>query len=395
MSATWSAEAHVLSTKAARKPITIRAYLPEPIANRDYLLDAQLASQLSTAEHECAKLESQRDQLGLDGIARQLLRSESVASSRIEGYLISSRRLARAAVSEMRDQNAQTVLGNVAAVAAALDLAARPEAFTLRTFVSIHKLLFAGTADEKLAGRIRTTQNWIGGSASSPAGAEFIPPPAGALEELLVDLAAFCNRTDLPPVLQAAIAHAQFETIHPFMDGNGRAGRALIPMLLRRRGTIAQAIPPISLFLANRSSRYVQGLTNYRLGYADDWFEFFALAATDAAAAASVLAKSIRELQGDWLELAGRPRAGSAARKLIQTLPEHPILSLGSAMEITGASDEACRRALNSLERSGVLNERTAGKRNRIWESVGLFALFDEFERENSDRGRAPAASRQ
>lgn len=394
VSVKWSTDARVVSTKAGRKPVTVDAYVPDGIANREYLLDSSLVSLLSAAELECQRLDVQRDQIGLDGIARQLLRSESVASSRIEGYLISSRRLARAAVSDQRDLNAQTVLGNVAAVAEALELADAPGPFTRETFIAIHRLLFADTVDAKLAGRVRETQNWIGGDASSPTNAEFIPPPAAEVDELLDDLAAFCSRIDMPPVLQAAVAHAQFETIHPFMDGNGRVGRALIPMILRRRGTVGSAIPPISLFLVGRSSRYIQGLTNYRFGNANDWVNFFAMATGDAAAAVSELAESVRDLQKSWREKAGRPRAGSSAQKLIDALPEHPILTLSSAMEITGASNEACRLALNSLETAGVLKERTAGKRNRVWESAGIFALLDAFERDNSAPGHAPAASR-
>ncbi len=394
VSVKWEPDAQFLGGRSTRKPITVDAYIPGEIAEREYLLGSSLAGALNAAEFECGRLEAQRDQIGLNGVARQLMRSESVASSRIEGYNISNRRLARAAVSTRHDLNAQTVLGNVAAVDEALKLANSDQPFTRQTLVSIHKLLFENTVDESIAGEIRHQQNWIGGEASSPANADFVPPPPAAVEGLLDDLATFCNRTDLPSVLQAAVAHAQFETIHPFMDGNGRTGRALIQMILVRRGTISGAIPPISLFLAARASRYVRGLTNYRLGRADDWFEFFAMATNDAALSASNLAKSVRDLQTEWLAMAGQPRAGSSARKLIDALPTHPVLTLATAMEITGASDEACRQALNLLEAAGVLDETTAGKRNRVWESIGLFALLDEFERDNSAPGRAPAATR-
>jgi Fic family protein len=111
------------------------------------------------------------------------------------------------------------------------------------------------------AGVIRDRQNWIGGEASSPANADSIPPPHTEVDGLLTDLAAFCERSALSPVLQAAIAHAQFETIHPFWDGNGRVGRALIHVVLRRRGLVERFLYAVSLVLAPNTDAYVKGLT--------------------------------------------------------------------------------------------------------------------------------------
>jgi Fic family protein len=208
---------------------------------------------------------------------------------------------------------------------------------------------------------------------------------------LLEDLAAFCNRDDLPPVLQAAVAHAQYETIHPFMDGNGRAGRALIGMILIRRGVANDVLPPISLILAGDADSYVRGLTSYRYTSGNDWIDFFSGALIHATNSSELLAQQVAELKERWLEAAGRPRARSAPRRLIEAIPTHPVLTLVTAQSITGLSDEACRRALNRLEQSGVLRETTAGKRNRVWESVGLFDLLDRLEREAGDGRRAPA----
>lgn len=378
----WSPRGSSIGSKRSRKPVTIESYLPGLIAKRDYVLNSELTASIVSAESACNALASLGELVGLDTVARQLLCAESVASSRIEGYVVSNRQLARAAVSGAHDQNALTVLGNVAAVTAAIELADKK--ITRKTFTTIHRQLFEGTSQSGIAGDIRTSQNWIGGNATTPVDAEFVPPPADHVGVLLDDLARFCNRTDLPAVLQAAIAHAQFETIHPFADGNGRVGRALVPTILRRRQTIADAIPPISLFLAAAAKQYIQGLINYRDSPADDWFIFFAETAERAARETRSLAASVSTLQEEWRQAAGRPRVDSAASKLINALPTHPVLTLATAIEVTGASDEACRNALNSLEVAGVLNETTAGKRNRVWESVGLFALLDEFESSNS-----------
>lgn len=221
-----------------------------------------------------------------------------------------------------------------------------------------------------------------------------MPPPPEEVRALLEDLAAFCERDDLPPILQAAVGHVQYETIHPFMDGNGRAGRALIGMVLIRRRVCHRALPPISLVLASQTDRYVRGLRAYRYGDGSDWFELFAWAVSRAAAASEELAERVGELKRHWAERAGGPRARSAAAALIEALPAHPVLTFRTAQAITERSGEACRRALNALEGAEVLKETTAARRNRVWESVGLFDLLDTLEREAGDSLRAPAPTR-
>lgn len=390
----WSPDLSALGSRAARRRRTFQAYVPEPVADRDWQVSSTLAEALVRGERACTVLEAHTAEVGLDTVARQLLRAESVASSRIEGLVLSNRRLAKASVVPEHDVTARSVLGNVAAVRRAYEWAAGDEPFALTTFTEIHRILFERTPDEPLGGEIRRRQNWIGGDASSPVNADFVPPPAEDVERLVTDLAELCNRTDLPPILQAAIAHAHFETIHPFMDGNGRTGRALIGMLLIRRAVCREVVPPVSLVLAGRSDRYVKGLTSYRLADPADWFEFFAGAVTAAATSAEHLAAAVGELQDRWLEQAGSPRAGSAPRRLIDGLPSHPVLTLGAAVEVTGLSDEACRLALNRLADAGVLRETTAGRRNRVWESVGLFDLLDTMERDLGDPSRSPAETR-
>jgi len=380
-----------LGGRRARTPGRYRAYVPEEIQDRDFALDSGLAAALTEAEQLCRELQSQAASVGLDTVARQLLRSEAVASSKIEGLVLSHRRLAKAAAVPAHDVTAQSVLGNVAAIEAAYDYARSEEPFSVEMFEAVHRRLFLGTRDEAYGGIIRTRQNWIGGDATSPVNADFVPPPEDEVHRLLADLAAFCNRSDLPAVLQAAIAHAQYETIHPWMDGNGRAGRALIGMILIRRGVSDDVLPPISLVLAGNADGYVRGLGSYRYRDENDWFDLFAGVTTRAAETSERLANRVSALIERWLDLAARPRARSAPRKLIEALPSHPVLTFQTAMEITGLRREACRLALNRLESAGVLIETTAGKRNRVWESVGLFDLLDELEREAGAPARAPA----
>ena len=387
----WEPQLGGIGGKRARKPARYRAFVPGEIADYDWTLDSATAEAIFEAERRCRELQAASGSVGFDTVARQLLRSEAVASSKIEGLVLSHRRLAKAAAVPSGDLTAQSVLANVAAIEAAYEFARASESFSIDVLKGIHARLFASTPQDHLGGVMRDRQNWIGGEATSPVTADFVPPPEDEVPRLLEDLAAFCNRVDLPPVLQAAVAHAQYETIHPFMDGNGRAGRALIGMILIRRGVANEVLPPISLILAGDARSYVRGLTSYRYTSGTDWVDFFSGAMIRAADSSELLARQVAELKAQWLEAAGRPRAESAPRRLIEALPTHPVLTLVTAQSITGLSDEACRRALNRLEQAGVLHETTAGKRNRVWESVGLFDLLDRLEREVGDGRRAPA----
>jgi len=288
------------------------------------------------------------------------------------------------------DFTAQFVLQNIRGMELALELATGLPEMTAESICEIHRSMFVGTRGERFAGLVRETQNWIGGEASSPANAEFVPPPPTEVPALLDDLATFINRDDLPAVLQAAIAHVQFETIHPFADGNGRVGRALIHVVLRRRGVITTFLPPVSLALAGQADAYVKGLTSFRYVREDDWFELFSSAVYRAAEASERFGQQVAELVETWHEQASRPRADSAAARLIEVLPSHPIVNLGKAMSLTGASDEAVLRAFKRLEDAGVIRQTTAGRRNRAFESVGLFALMDEFERSLGPPGLHP-----
>lgn len=195
------------------------------------------------------------------------------------------------------------------------------------------------------------------------------------------DLCEFCNREDLPASIQAGIAHVQFETIHPFFDGNGRVGRALILIVLRRRGLSRNYLPPVSLVLAGETDRYVAGLGSWRRGDENDWYRVFIDALYRAAAGARHFADGVSALQRRWMEQAGNPRRGSGPRRLIELLPSRPIIDVKAAADLLGGGAERSRQAITRLEQAGVLRQTGAGRRSRAWESVGLFDLLDRFER--------------
>ncbi len=377
----WSASGHhEMVSSRDRGPFRYTAFVPDPLATIEPSLSAEVAGEMERAVKACAILDTSPGIHDLEPVARLLLRAESVASSRIEGLRLSHRRIeeARFAPGGARG-TAVSIVRNIEALARAIELGMTPGALSVEDLLSVHRVLMHTPQDRAIAGRIRGEQNWIGGG-NTPRRAEFVPPPPDRVEPLLDDLVQFCNRTDLSAVVQAALAHAQFETIHPFADGNGRVGRCLIHIVLRRRHVSERVVPPVSVVLAADARAYVDGLTAFRRGELDGWCGSFATALTIAGERATDLGRDLAELRASWLERAGRPSARSTARRIIDGLPGHPILSVGSASDLLGVSDEAARVALNRLERTGVLRLVTVGKRNRAWAATEVFELLDELD---------------
>jgi len=294
---------------------------------------------------------------------------------------ISQRRLAASLFdSTGNDLTAQSVLNNIAAMETAVQIGSSSRSFDLSDILSIHKTLLNTRTDERIAGVIRQEQNWIGGKFNSPLEAEFIPPPEDHVPRLLDDLCAFMNRTDLPTIVQAAIAHAQFETIHPFIDGNGRVGRCLIHVIFRRRGLATRYVPPVSIILAANARAYVRGLTDYRNGDTVEWCMLFADAAQRASEKAIELTVSLRNLREEWRKQAGNPRRDSAAAKLLPLLPAYPIVDVATVSRITGTSEQAARLAILSLEKVGILSQITVRRWGRAWAAKEIFDLTNAFE---------------
>ena len=382
---TWKANMGAYGGRKARQAFSYEAFVPAAIADQDFVLRADVAAVASQGESAVEQLNNYPPAFGsFEALARSLLRAESIASSRIEGLEMSHRRLAKAAYASTKalDATAESVLGNMRAMEAAVKLGAQKRALRSDDVVALHHILMSATRDKHIAGVVRTTQNWIGRWGDSPRDADFIPPPPEFVPPLLVDLAAFLSREDLSPVVQAAIAHAQFETIHPFADGNGRVGRCLIQVVFRRRGIAPRYVAPVSLILATDARAYVSGLTAYREAMLDDWTGVFAAATRTAALQAQSLADRVAALQGRWRIAAERPRGASAADKLIALLPAYPIVGLNLTRELLGVSTPAAWGALQRLEGAGVLHQITVGRRNRAYEAVGLFEVVDRFERE-------------
>lgn len=368
--------------RAERMPGRFDAYVPDPIFGYEPELTGSIAGLLSDADAAVRGL-NQLDPARanqIDAMARQLLRQESLASSRIEGLLISHKRISEAGYDPRgtADERAREVLANIEAMEQAIHVGSAGDAITAETIVDLHRTLL-GVTQPKIAGHIRDGQGWIGGRYHTPIGADFIPPPAAEVAHLLGDLAEFMNRQDLPATLQAALTHAQFETIHPFPDGNGRIGRCLIHVIFRRRGLATHHVPPISLLMATDVDGYVKALISYRGGDESDWTAYFAETTIAASAAAEEFGERLANLQAEWKAKAGA-RKGSTAEKVIEALPAQPVIDVKKAAELAGTSEEAARLALNRLAERGVLKQVTKRSWGRVWEAKGLWNLLDRFE---------------
>jgi Fic family protein len=382
-----------------RRPFRFQAFVPDPIAEWDEPLAGRAAEAVVQATSAVANLQQAGVGQDLEALAGPLLRAEALGSSFIEGLRASNKRVALAAYEPLAaDGTPRAVANNVRAMERAISLGEEGTNFTLDDLLDIHHVLLEGTSEARFAGIVRTDQNWIGGRGTSPADAAFVPPPPDRVPGLLEDLVSFVNRDDLPAVAQAAVAHAQFETIPPFGDGNGRTGRCLIHVIFRRRALTPLFVPPVSVVLAASARRYIAGLTDFREGRADDWIGSFADALTASAAATRSLWEQIDSLLGDLMSRAGNPRSDSVARKIIVGLPAQPIVSAEIAADRYHVTPTAARGALNRLQEAGVLAPTRVGRRrDREWASEELFQLLDAFEYDMADQGtgltRRPAPS--
>ena len=361
--------------------------MPDFIADWDRPLTGRAAAAVARATAALSELQAVGAAPDPEGLATTLLRAEALGSSFIEGLRASNKRLALAAYEPVAaDPTARSVVGNVRAMERAIAIGAERRQFRLDDLLDIHRTLLEGTTEEGFAGVVRTDQNWIGGRGTSPRDAAFIPPPADRVRALLDDLVAYVNVDDLPAVAQAAVAHAQFETIHPFGDGNGRAGRCLIHVIFRRRGVAPRLAPPISVVLATNARRYVAGLTDFREDRVDDWIGRFADSTAQAVRSTERLRTQIDALLEELIARAGSPRADSVARKIILGLPKQPIVSAAVAASSYGVTPTAARAALNRLEEAAVIAPTRIGRRrDREWISDELFQLLDSFEHDVGD----------
>ena len=394
--ALWEGAPDAYGSRKSRKPCRFRAYVPDELAVENLELESDLAADLVDAEVALASFDARATASGdLEQLARFLLRAEAVASSKIEGLTIGSRCLARheakiAHGEPSRDETADSVLGNIEAMRMAVGDIAKVPAVNNDHVRALHRALMDRSPTPELGGVVRTTQNWLGGNNFNPCDADYVPPPPEFVEPLISDLCDFMNRDDMPAVVQAGLVHAQFETIHPFADGNGRTGRALIHVVLRRRNAATAFVPPVSLELATSSSRYIGGLTAFRyLGEPGTktareaysrWLEVFITATRRAVADAGQLSSDLDALESRW-RVAVTSRRGSAAERALTVLLTHPVVTVDDLASLTGVSFQAANSAVTRLVDSGVLTSTGSAARNRLFEAQDVFTLLTQYER--------------
>jgi len=393
----WQAEYTSGLPRRDRALCDYDAYVPDSLVARPIRLDGDVAADVADAESAITRFDAKAVALAdTEALARLLLRAESVASSKIEGLEVGGRRLLRAEAAtalgeDAHDVTATEVLGNIQAMTWALGVVGRGDDVTVDHLLEAHRRLLDGTRVHEYGGHIRDDQNWIGGSSYNPCSAAFVPPPPELVGDLMEDLCSFCNTNDLPAIVQAAMAHAQFETIHPFVDGNGRIGRALIHLVLRRRGLAVRVLPPISLILATWSQDYVAGLTATRYAGkttsdaanagANQWVALFATACRRAIEDAETFEVRVSALQAKWRERLGRVRANSAADLLIRALPGAPSVGVSGAAELIGRTYQSTNVAIDRLVEARILRQVNVGRRNRAFEAPELIRTFTDLER--------------
>ncbi|WP_432878448.1 Fic family protein [Kribbella sp. CA-245084] len=386
-------------TRAERLGGSYELYFPDPLVGREFDLSDDVLAVLEDAAGDLARLDATAAVLtNSEALARLLLRAEAVGSSHIEGLVVGARRLLKADVlrERTRDVTAEEVLGAVDAMTWVTESVQAGDKLEVEHLLEAHRLLMAQSPHSEYAGEIRYLQNWIGGR--SPAEAYYVPPPAQLIPELLEDLITFVRESRLPVLAKAAIAHAQFETIHPFADGNGRTGRALIHLILRAEGLVTRTVPPVSLSLATHATEYVDALTAFRYvgrattpkarAAANPWLRMFAMACTHATAEAARFEQTAVDLKAAWRERAAPVRAGSATELLIDALPAAPVLTLAAAAQLIDRSQQAANQGLARLVEARILREVTDGRRNRVYEAPELIDAFTLLER----RFASPAA---
>ncbi|MBN6034771.1 Fic family protein [Amycolatopsis sp. 195334CR] len=392
-------------TRSSRRGGRYRSYIPDGLTERPLMLDPALSVRAQEVEASVRRLATSPRSRCLEGLARFLLRSEALASSRIEGLQVSAQQVALAELAQTDHSvtrgftgNAALVANNIHALKQATTALATAPALDLPGIDALHRALLP---DEKHQG-LREVQNWIGGSDWSPVDADFVPPKPALVEPLMADLTAYLNGGAHAPLVQAALAHAQFETIHPYTDGNGRVGRALIHTVLVRRGLTPGAILPISLVLLTRSRAYIDGLNSYRYqgpstsaaaraGIAA-WLATFLEAADAAATQADKFSEAIEELTRHWQRrlaeyrsgqgVRSQPRANSASAKLLIALPEIPVLTTRTAERALGVSFPAARTALEEFAEAGILSRKQVDRGTTGYLANEVFDLLTFAERE-------------
>ncbi|EFQ82953.1 Fic family protein [Aeromicrobium marinum DSM 15272] len=361
--------------KADRELREIVVQLPPRIADLHYDTDRSLRTMMDNALGGLAALDHTHG-ARLGALNQLLLRTESVASSKIENIEASLADYGRALYGARANASAVSMASATDALVGIIDDAGTTGQLRKEAMLTAHHSLFRRHPDfSDIAGTVRTKQNWIGGSDYTPRNALYVPPPPATVDAYLDDLFAFANRDDLPILAQAAIMHAQFESIHPFVDGNGRIGRTLIHAVLRRRKATRHLTVPIASGLVAHRERYFDALNDYRAGYARTLIAMLTSATVVASHESRRSATNLHEIRQEWDEVLGGVRPGSPVARVLAVLPSEPIVTAEHLATRVDVSSRAINGVVAELAEAGVLEPMGKRRRDRIW---GAVAILDE-----------------
>jgi Fic family protein len=350
------------------------AAIPAAIAALEVDVPANVLANADEASREVARFDAE---LGheIAPFASVLLRSESAASSNIENLTASARAIAEAeALGGDGRRNATLIVANTEAMKAAIALA---DELDEQAILAMHDALMRASQPD-MAGRWRTEQVWIGGGAFGPRGADFIAPHHERVRPAIADLLAFAQRTDVPTLPQIAIAHAQFETIHPFTDGNGRTGRALVQAMLRNKRLTRQITAPVSAGLLSNTDAYFQALGIYRDGDPAPIVEQLSSAAILAIVNGRHLVGDLRSIREQW-DSRITARRDSAVHRVADLLVRQPVFNALTLQRELGITTGNARRYVDPLVAAGVIVEFTDRTRNRAWRAPEILGALDAF----------------
>lgn len=378
----WRADAMDFGSRRQRRrhqgPYS--AAIPARIADIDPVLPTSLIAESEDAAAQIVRFDEYvAEQLGegmgeIGPMAAVLLRSESASSSQIENLTVGARQLALAELGENASSNAGIVLSNVQAMTAASHLAGGVDA---QSILAMHEALLAGSQPAH-AGRFRKQQVWIGGSGIGPHHADFVPPHESRVPDAIHDLTQFIDRDNLPVLPQIAIAHAQFETIHPFTDGNGRTGRAIVQAMLRHKDLSQRVTVPLSAGFLSNTGQYFDALTSYRQGSAVPIIQSVNAAAFSAMTNGRQLVDDLKEIRAHGTRNI-RARKDAAVWRLHERVIAQPVINTNWVVEQLGVSDVAAVRAIGQLVEAGVLTQSNSRARNRVWECRAVLHALDDF----------------
>ena len=349
------------------------AAVPPSIAVAVLRMDGDVLAAADDASRELTRFDTEVGVIAAP-FASILLRTESASSSEVENLTSSAKQVALAELNAASSSNARMVVANVRAMNAALDLA---DEMNEEAIISMQKALLGDSAPEH-TGRFRDRQVWIGGGSFSPHSAMFVPPHHDRVPALMADFIQFCRRTDLPVLVHAAIAHAQFETIHPFPDGNGRTGRALIQSMLRYGEVTRNVAVPVSAGLLGDTERYFSSLTAYRRGDPAAIVEALSDATFHAVGNGRQLVSDLRTISNGWRARVPS-RAGSTASRLWDLLLKQPVINAKTVASELEVSETAAQSAIDSLVKAEILEQANNFRRNRIWQAPEVLAALDSF----------------